>query len=140
MPQPFIIVGTQRSGTTLLRLILNSHSKLAIPEEGTFLMPLLKEKYLNYVFQGKELDRVINYISKNPQFELWNKDFSSLFEEIKSKGRISLKELISNLYSFYAKLEGKLYWGDKTPSFFRKIDILRMLFPNAKFIHIVRDG
>jgi len=140
MTSPFFIVGTQRSGTTLLRLILNSHSKIAVPEEGTFLMPLLKEKYLNYTFKGKELDRLIKYISQNPQFELWNKDFTEFFREVRNKGRTTLKEFISGLYSFYAKKEGKIFWGDKTPSFFRKIDVLKKLFPEAKFIHIVRDG
>jgi len=140
MITPFFIIGAQRSGTTLLRLILNSHSKIAIPEEGTFLMPLLKDKYINYTFKGNELNKLIKYISLNPQFELWNKNFTDFFKEVKHKGKITLKEFISNLYNFYAKKEGKKYWGDKTPSFFRKIDVINKLFPEAKFIHIVRDG
>ena len=35
----FFIKGTQRSGTTLLRLILNAHSQICIPEDASFLKP-----------------------------------------------------------------------------------------------------
>ena len=137
---PFFIVGTQRSGTTLLRLILNSHSLIAVPEEATFLMPLLKRRYLQTKISGEDLQSLINYLRLNPQFSLWSKDYSKYFDILLQKKEIHVKELINDLFTIYAHYEGKKIWGDKTPSFFRKIDILYTLFPNAKFIHIVRDG
>src|SRR5919197_2911111 len=46
-PEPFFIVGVQRSGTTMLRLMLNSHRNLAVPFESGFIPIIYKnlEKY-----------------------------------------------------------------------------------------------
>ncbi len=139
---PFFIIGSQRSGTTLLRLILNAHSKIAIPEEGTFWMPLLrrykKKPYKN--ISKKELKNILSYIVKNHQFKLWCIDPAPLIENILKSEQSSLRDLMKLFYEYYANVQNKEIWGDKTPSFFRMIPVLHKLFPEARFIHIVRDG
>ena len=137
---PFFLIGAQRSGTTLLRLILNAHSQIAIPEEGTFLIPLLKKKHLRSPISGEALSALTSYLSLNPQLKLWACDVETYLSELGRKDRISLGQLIEDLYSVYAHQNGKSLWGDKTPPFFRKVDIFHDLFPRARFIHIVRDG
>ena len=139
MAYPFFIVGAQRSGSTLLRLILNAHSEIAIPEEARFLTPLLDKKYLKEPFRGKRLEFLIEYISKVPHFKLWNYDSSFFLAKLRSKSEITLREFIEELYSSYCEYEGKKYWGDKS-LFFNWIEVLYTLFPEARFIHIVRDG
>ena len=136
---PIFIMGTQRSGTTLLRLILNAHSKIAIPEEARFLTPLLKKRYLKKGISGDSLKKLVGYLSSNEQFKLWNYDSRSFLEHLSRKDEISLHELIDSMFSSYCANEGKTIWGDKS-LFFATIDILRALFPDARFIHIVRDG
>ena len=133
------IIGTQRSGTTLLRLILNAHSKIAIPEEARFLMPLLNTTYLSKDIKGDELKSLINYLAANDQFKLWNYDSQPYLSWLSQKEQISLRELIDSMFMSYCRSEGKLMWGDKS-LFFRTIGILTELFPDARFIHIVRDG
>jgi len=137
---PIFILGVQRSGTTLLRLILNSHSHIAIPEESTFLMPLLKKKNIKAHLSGKSLKALVNYLSLNSQLKLWNYDCSDFLHSLSEKEHITLKNLIEEMFRSYCRNNSKSIWGDKTPSFFRKIDILNLLFPDAKFIHIIRDG
>src|SRR3990172_5852435 len=66
----FFIIGTQRSGTTLLRLILNSHSQIAIPRESVFLMPLLKKRFINRCFSGKTIKVLGVYFSSRPKLKL----------------------------------------------------------------------
>ena len=139
---PIFILGAQRSGTTLLRLLLNSHSRVAIPEEGDFFIPLMR-KYrsnLKKEVDGKDLLRFIDYIQNNPQFKLWLLNAEVFFDEIKKRKRVYLADLMSGLYEHYAKTQRKDMWGDKTPSFFRMIPVLSELFPDARFIHIIRDG
>jgi len=139
---PIFIIGCQRSGTTLLRLILNSHSKIAIPEEGTFWMPLLR-RYKNKPYENilkKDLKHILNYIIKNHQFKLWCIDPSPLIENILKLKHCSLRDLMKMFYEYYASVQNKEIWGDKTPSFFRMIPVLHKLFPEARFIHVVRDG
>ena len=45
---PLFIVGAQRSGTTMLRLMLDTHSQIAIPFETDFILP--------YYFRQSEWD------------------------------------------------------------------------------------
>jgi len=136
---PIFVVGAQRSGSTLLRLILNAHSEIAIPEEARFLMPLLKKKYLHHSFSGESLKALIEYLSLNPQFKLWHYDSTELFEQLFQMDSLTVKELMDCMYTSYSKSENKSRWGDKS-LFFRSIDILYGMFPNSRFIHIVRDG
>jgi len=139
---PFFIIGAQRSGTTLLRLMLNSHSQVAIPEEGTFWMPMLRRHKSNVgrTLRASEIEKYLEYIRKNSQFKLWGIDATSLFDDMQNNGNCTLRELMDRLYRFYAGSANKATWGDKTPSFFRMIPVLAELFPEARFIHIVRDG
>ncbi|RJQ76337.1 MAG: sulfotransferase [Desulfobacteraceae bacterium] len=141
-PAPFFVIGAQRSGTTLLRLMLNSHPDVAIPEEGTFWMPLLRSygKNPQAPIQKAVLQNYLRYISKNSQFKLWLLDDSVIREKALSMERITLSHLMSLYYDAYAQVQGKMQIGDKTPSFFRMVPVLSNLFPQAKFIHIVRDG
>jgi hypothetical protein len=137
---PFFLIGAQRSGTTLLRLILNAHSQIAIPEEGTFLIPLLNKKNLHRPISGSELSALASYLSLNPQLKLWACDLEGYLAELAGRESITLGRLVEDLYSACAQQNGKSMWGDKTPPFFRKVDIFHSLFPEARFIHIVRDG
>ena len=136
----FFIIGTQRSGTTLLRLLLNNHSEVAIPTESTFLMPFLRKKF---IFNLKHLSMyrkktILQYLLTNSQFAKWDIN-ESLLEEVKEKD-MNLIQFISFLYSSFASKYGKSLCGDKTPPFIRKLPILIKAYPEAKFIHIVRDG
>jgi hypothetical protein len=137
---PIFIIGAQRSGTTLLRMILNTHSQIAFPGEGTFFMPLLKKRYLKKVISGAALKNLINYLALDPQLQSWGYNYSDYFSRLSRRGGITVRELMADMHSLYSEGKGKIIWGDKSPSFFRKIDILFSLFPDARFIHIVRDG
>jgi len=141
-PAPVFITGSQRSGTTLLRLIINAHSQVAIPEEGTFWMPLLRAHRHDYDRPLKQtvLGKYLEYIAKNDQFRTWCLPIDRVLEDLAGRERVKLADLMEAFYATYARLQQKAYWGDKTPSFFRKIDHLARIFPNARFIHVVRDG
>ncbi len=141
MNKSIFIIGAQRSGTTLLRLILNAGSTLAIPEEGTFLMPLLRKvKDIDTALNNTEIINFLEYLKGNSQFKLWGLTIDKLTHEFADKKSVAIGNLIAELYTEYSVLEGKKNWGDKTPSFFRMIPVLSKLFPDAIFVHIVRDG
>ncbi|BBO85865.1 sulfotransferase [Desulfosarcina ovata subsp. sediminis] len=140
--RPFFIIGAQRSGTTLLRLMLNAHSQVAIPEEGGFWKPLLRQfkKAPRKAIAGRELEGYLRYLRDDPQFKLWLMDSTDLFEAIQNDAPLTLTDLMERTYRYYASSNGKMIWGDKSPSFFRMIPTLSTLFPHAFFIHIIRDG
>lgn len=140
--RPIFIVGAQRSGTTLLRLMLNNHSEIAIPEEGTFWMPLLRQtkKKMDIPVKGLDLENYLKYIERNTQFKLWGINPDQVFKLFRAKNECRVNELMTELYHLFAVQNNKKIWGDKTPSFFRMIPTLSVLFPNARFVHVVRDG
>ncbi|MCL6582712.1 MAG: sulfotransferase [bacterium] len=136
----FFIVGTQRSGTTLLRLILNSHSSIAIPEEAAFFMPFLTRKKL---LDPKPLPlsvrkNLVNYLINNYQFKKWKLDESKLLPILENS--FSYHQVIGFLYKTFAQKYGKSICGDKSPAFIRKLNLLLEAYPKAKIIHIIRDG
>lgn len=137
---PVFLVGAQRSGSTLLRLILNAHSEIAIPEDADFLKPLLTKGATSGFISGDSLVNTSNYLKANPHFKLWGYDYDRYLSDLQKRGRITVAGLMDEIFSLYAEREGKKIWGDKSPSFFRRLDVLSSLFPDARFIHIVRDG
>jgi hypothetical protein len=136
---PIFIVGTQRAGTTLLRLMLNAHAEIAVPEEARFLTPLLERRYVDRELRGRELENVVRYVVDNPQLELWNYDAEPFRKRALELESVQVRDLIDAMYSSFAASEGKRIWGDKS-LFFRQVDALHAMFPGARFVHIVRDG
>lgn len=136
----FFIVGIQRSGTTLLRILLNAHSEIAVPEEATFFMPFLsKRKLLNPEPLPQTRKRqIIKYLEGNSQFQKWGlteRMLTPLLEE-----NFTLRQMIGFIYALFGSKHDKCIYGDKSPTFIRKLNILKDAYPRAKFIHIVRDG
>jgi hypothetical protein len=136
----FFVFGDQRSGTTMLRMMLNSHPQIAVPQEAFFLAHYFTERNFS---NRKPLSQhkkklILRYFMGNLQFQRWNLPASSL-QPINNL-EITFKQLVGLLYWSYATLQGKKLCGDKTPSFIRKLEFLVNRYPQAHFIHIVRDG
>jgi hypothetical protein len=49
-------------------------------------------------------------------------------------------EAIGAIFAAYAGLQGKERWGDKTPLYMQYLPLLERTFPEARFVHLVRDG
>jgi hypothetical protein len=136
---PIFVLGVQRSGTTLMRMILSSHSRIAMPGEAEVLRPILA-KYGGGAIPAADIRPIVRYMRESPLMKRWNYDPGPFLKWLGRQGDLSLKDFISSFFDHYAKNEGKVRWGDKTPSFFRFLPLLHRIFPDAKFIHIIRDG
>ncbi len=67
---------------------------------------------------------------------------NSILADQELRGRAddqSFAEVMARFFREHAKSQGKQYWGDKYPGYTRKVGRLAELFPNAFFVHIVRD-
>jgi hypothetical protein len=136
---PIFIIGNPRSGTTLLRLILHAHSRFSIPPEAGFSM-WLYQKYRDY--SPNQLDSFLEDMSKSKKIENWNINWDTLKGYLDAKAPLSYSELIDLIYRFYGETVGKndVRWGDKNNFYLNYIDQIKAIFPNAVFLHIVRDG
>jgi hypothetical protein len=134
-----IIVGSPRSGTTLLRFMLDAHPQLAIPPETGFLR--LADAWLK---DGAVAEKVFQDITTFPVEAPGWSDFHLSAEayrrEIEKLEKRNAAEAVRLFYRMYASRFGKPRWGEKTPLYCRCMASIERLLPEAHFIHLVRDG
>jgi hypothetical protein len=137
---PIFIVGCGRSGTTLLRLTLDRHPDLAIPGESHFIPYVWRERR-TYTARGDvDARRLAERIVRSPHVRLWGIPHEALRRRIAELHDPDLGSVIAAVFQAYADAQGKPRWGDKTPRYVRHLDLLDRLFPNARFLHVIRDG
>lgn len=145
---PIFVVGAPRSGTTLLQYMMRSHPRLSLPTgESHFFIPLYRnaEKY-------GDLSRLENVRAVLDAMHRQSADFldtdlhgmkfdaAALAEELLREGRNTMPAIIAGLFEKNARGEGKVRWGDKTPYYVLHMIKLKEWFPDAQFIHLIRDG
>jgi hypothetical protein len=138
-PMPFI-VGSARSGTTLLRFMLDAHSELAIPPETGFFTTISKLKGSGEKLKDVFFRAIVNYPETAPSwpdFEIPQETFRRALTEIEP---FNISEGYRAFYRLYAARLGKSRWGDKTPIHCLYLTTIRHVLPEAHFIHLIRDG
>ena len=128
---PFI-VGVARSGTTLLRLMLDAHPELTIPPETHFLPQVVRAER-----NGADTDGLIGVITDHRRWP----DFGLDEGELRARaGDSEASGVLRAFYGLYAEKEGKPRCGDKSTNYVRKLKQVRETLPEASFIHLIRDG
>ena len=133
-PAPFI-VGVPRSGTTLLRLQLDAHPELAIPPETGF-------GELAARFDGRPVTPTVllDAITELPTWRDLHVERDALAAAFQEHPRFDLGAGLRAYYRLYAAAHRKDRYGDKTPGHTAHMDVLARTLPEARFIHIIRDG
>jgi len=138
--RPIFIVSSPRSGSTLLRLILDAHPRLAVPPPAWlfhYIYPYLYS-YGNLNVE-ENLRTLIEDALKTPTIEEWPIDVN--INEVHSEMKESnYRELFSALHRIYARMGGKERWGEKSPRDAFYMSEIKFYYPDAQFIHILRDG
>lgn len=134
---PFI-VGCGRSGTTLLRAMLDSHPRLAIPPESYFVVPLLRDAEEGRV--SLAVDSVVDRMTSAPSFSEWGLPPKEAKAGVLAVRPTSIAGSVEALYQYYARARGKDTAGDKTPYHVRHLPLLARSFPSSRFVHLIRDG
>lgn len=136
---PFI-VGRGRSGTTLVRAMLTSHPDMAIPYESHFpvTMSLAGSRYED----GDTLDtvRFLSDLFAHWAFRRWELPPEEVTAAFRSEDPEELPDAIRLVYRTYAEHHGKSRFGEKTPGFVLHIPLLAHVFPESRFVHVIRDG
>ncbi|CAD5918919.1 sulfotransferase family protein [Planktothrix agardhii] len=144
---PIFIVGCDRSGTTLLRLMLIQSPILHIPQESMFVYLLERdpENYgdLTYPYQRWFLIRDLQTNPATPEsftFPIFNLTLEEAERAIFEVTPTHVSDAIEALFKASASKLNKQRWGDKSPRHVKYIPLLAESFPHAKFVHIIRDG
>ncbi|HTL96943.1 MAG TPA: sulfotransferase, partial [Gemmatimonadaceae bacterium] len=138
---PIFVLGCGRSGTTLLRLMLNSHPRIAIPGETWYFPELHADRAIIREWpDGEWRDRLTQRITSHPVFPELGISRSTLLAELDSLSRDDWPSVVALVNLTFARTEGKPRWGDKTPGYVRCLPVIKELFPNATVLHVIRDG
>jgi hypothetical protein len=106
------------SGSTLLRLMLDSHERIAIPEETGFMRLVSANRWVPKWRHGGHWYRRLGLSRADLDAEL--------------------AAFYGGLFARHASGQGKARWGDKTPLHTWHMRDMAALFPDAAFVGIVR--
>ncbi|MBR9859220.1 sulfotransferase [bacterium] len=130
------IVGTARSGTTLLQSLIGSHKDIfSFPESHFFSKTIPKRKILQWVYKPSDQDK--NYI-KDFLTDLGQEQYFQPFTSTSYGTKDWVKYLIDTIDRL-AESQGKTIWLEKTPLHLHYLDIIKECIPDAYFIHTVRE-
>jgi hypothetical protein len=132
---PFV-VGVNRSGTTLLRLMLDAHPQLAIPPETHFVPDVIRLARRD----GGTRVRMVRTMTRHARWGDFGLDAKELRGRVAHVKPARSGPVVRAFYELYAESQGKPRWGDKTPRYMRAMPRIQRALPEARFIHIIRDG
>ena len=139
---PFFIIGTERSGTNLLRLLLNTHSHITIPHPPHImknffrLEPLYGDLSVDVNFKKLIID-VVKMVELHPYPWEVRLDKEKIFREARERNLISI---FFCAYNQHLESTHKIRWGCKSTFMIYHVALIRHYYPLAKFIYMVRDG
>ena len=137
-PPPFFVVGCDRSGTTLLRLILDRGGEVAIPTESMTLVDFAREADAPLATDAA-FDRLARAVWRHPKIREWGLAGNPPRREGRT-GAAAYRAALEAPYLAYARGRGAARWADKTPLYVLHAGLIRRTFPEARIVHIVRDG
>jgi hypothetical protein len=115
--------------------MLDSHPLVAVPPESRFLVTLAPEALRP--FEPIELlDNLCNYEG----FGRWQLRRSIIETSFRDDRPPSYSDALRRVYTLWADSRGKTHYADKTPDHVLRIGPIARLFPETRFVHLVRDG
>jgi len=137
---PIFVVGHPRSGTTLLRLMLDAHPRIVIPPEG-HLVSLLRRAQRKYgrLEEPGNFERLVDRVLHTQRMQEWQLDVEDARRRCLA-GPHTEAGLFASLMSTWTGRTGKPRWGEKTPGTCRLIPDVNRWFPDCQVLHIIRDG
>ena len=138
-PFPFF-VGCGRSGTSLLRAIFDSHREMNVPYDTHFILYLAERRRRYEQRGGFAVDAFVDDLASQYDFKRWVIGIDDIRNDLRSRPPADYAEAIRRIFRLSAAREGKPRYGNKSPVHVQEIETLGRLFPDARFVHILRDG
>jgi Sulfotransferase family len=138
--RPIFIGACPRSGTTLLRTMLNTHPDIAIPRETRFLPDIWDNRAQFRNLDDKAVRRRLarTVTAKGNRSVRFQTPRPALIRRLVAAPP-TLGSVVGTGYVAYAEATGKKRWGDKRPMYSRYLDAIFAMFPDSQFINVIRD-
>jgi hypothetical protein len=120
--------------------MLTCHPRIAVPPECGFAVQLART-HGGFRGGGAAIDAFVADLVATPKFEHWKLSREVVRDHVRERAPTGYADLVASVYACYAKVHqgGKPRWGDKNNFHLDHIDAIASLFPDAVFVHIVRD-
>lgn len=140
---PVLLLGQASSGTSIAGALLREHLRIAFGTESQFIFHYAKAlpRYGDLRVEAN-LRRLLGDVLQERWFERGRK-FGYVAEESQIWRAIAtptLRGVLDAVFGDFALQLGMQRWGDKSPEYLHDLPRLRDLFPDAKYVHLVRDG
>lgn len=129
------MVGVARSGTTLLRVMLDAHPALAVPPETHFIHELARAMKPRWTSED-----AVSFLTAYRRWSVFGLDPEALRERAAETEGPAATAATRAFFELYAAERGKPRWGDKTPPYVNRMPAVQRVVPEARFIHLIRDG
>ncbi len=138
---PVFMFGFERSGTTLLSMMIGAHREIAVPLSPTGLWYRYDRRLPEYggLVNAGSVDRLLKDLLLEERIKLWDVDFTES-ELLPLIEKSSYASVVAAFHQAYAQKKGKSHWASNDISTLYSMDRANAWFPHAKFLHIVRDG
>ena len=128
---PVFLVGSPRSGTTWLQCMLAAHPSIASPQEPEFFTGYIRQLHAAWSYE-------VNAMT-DPKTVGRLKGVSSVMTEAEFSEMV--RAMIASFHEAVVALKpGANIVLEKCPGYHHPIDVIRTYLPEARFIHLVRDG
>ena len=138
---PTFMFGFERSGTTLLGMMVGAHPQIAVPMAVTGLWFRYARRLSEYNGLASDADcaRLVDDLLAEERIALWNAklDRNALLDGL-AVG--SFGAIVERFHAQYARAHGKRLWANLEIQTLDDMDEVQRWFPDARFVHIVRDG
>lgn len=139
---PTFLFGMERSGTTLLSMMVGAHPQVAVPLATTGLWVDFAAR-LGQRFNGlatrDDVVRLVDALMAHERIRLWDAalDREALLAELPAG---DYGAVVARFHAAYARAKGKRCWANVDIATLDDMDRVNAWFGNARFLHIVRDG
>jgi protein-tyrosine sulfotransferase len=142
---PLFIISAGRSGTTLLRSMLVAGDSIAIPPESQIIQNIAVKFRTRQGLGWEGLSQsLVAEFERRHNFNQWKSNLAPVYQTVANlpDRERSLARLIDEVYKGYGSqnFPNALMWGDQSPIYTFFLPYITKIFPNAKYIHLLRDG
>lgn len=137
---PYVfLVGCLRSATTLLQRIVDAHPEIAVIHETQW-VPRWYEKRVGLTADGEVTPELVRRIVEHRRFGRMQLDPAAVAGLLGADRAVHYRRFVSELFDLHGQAKGKRLVGEKSPGYVRHIPTLHELWPDAKIVHLIRDG